>query len=395
MTRQLRWLGPEKGVMHMAIGGVVDAAWDLLARLQGKPLWLLLAELTPEQLVSCIDFRYLTDAITPEQALALLTERAQGKDERIATLRERGFPAYTTAPGWLGYSDSKLVRLSREAVEQGFGMIKLKVGADLADDVRRMGLARDVVGPDLPIAVDANQRWDVAEAISWMTALAPFDPFWIEEPTSPDDVLGHAAIRAGLQHAGTSIKVATGEHCQNRVIAKQLMAVGAVDVFQLDATRMGGINELLAVLLLAARFDIPVCPHAGGVGLCEMVQHLAMADFVAFAGTTQGRWLEHVDHLHEHFVEPVRMDGRRLCRPDAPGQRRRDACRRRSRNTCSRTGSCGRARARRGHEQRPGRRARHRHRWRQRDRAGDGDRAVLPRRAGRVPRPQRAGRRTR
>jgi len=314
---QLRWLGPEKGVMHMAIGGVVDAAWDLLARLEGRPLWLLLAELSPEQLVSCIDFRYLTDAITPAQALVLLTERAQGKQERIAELRRRGFPAYTTGPGWLGYSDEKLVRLSEEAVARGFDMIKLKVGADLDDDIRRMQLAREAVGPDVAIAVDANQRWDVADAIAWMSALAPFQPYWIEEPTSPDDVLAHAAIRAGLQDAG--IRVATGEHCQNRVIAKQLMAAGGVDVFQLDATRMGGINELLAVLLLAARFDIPVCPHAGGVGLCEMVQHIAMADFVAFSGTTENRWIEYVDHLHEHFVDPVRTNGAAYLAPTRPG----------------------------------------------------------------------------
>ncbi len=316
---QLRWLGPEKGVMHMAIGGVVDAAWDLLARREGKPLWLLLAELTPEQLVSCIDFRYLTDAITPEQSLALLTERAEGKAERIAHLREHGFPAYTTTPGWLGYDDEKLVRLSREAVADGFDMIKLKVGADLDEDVRRLRLAREAVGPDVLVAVDANQRWDVADAIAWMTALAPFDPYWIEEPTSPDDVLGHAQIRTGLREAGTAIKVATGEHCQNRVVAKQLMAAGAVDVFQLDATRMGGVNELLAVLLLAARFDVPVCPHAGGVGLCEMVQHLALVDAASFAGTTEGRRLEFVDHLHEHFVDPVRVTGGAYAAPTAPG----------------------------------------------------------------------------
>lgn len=316
---QLRWLGPEKGVMHMAIGGVVDAAWDLLARLEGTPLWLLIAELTPEQLVSCIDFRYLTDAITPEAALELLSRRSEGKAERIADLREHGFPAYTTTPGWLGYSDDKLVRLSREAVDEGFAMIKLKVGADLDDDVRRMKLARDTVGGDVAIAVDANQRWDVDDAIAWMSALAPFDPYWIEEPTSPDDVLGHAAIRAGLRAAGHAIKVATGEHCQNRVVAKQLMAAGAIDVFQLDATRMGGVNELLAVLLLAARYDVPVCPHAGGVGLCEMVQHLALADYAAFSGTMQGRYLEYVDHLHEHFVEPVRIVGGAYAAPTRPG----------------------------------------------------------------------------
>lgn len=316
---QLRWLGPEKGVMHMAIGAVVDAAWDLLARVEGKPLWQLIGELSPEQLVSAIDFRYLTDAITPTEALALLTARAEGKVERIAALRADGFPAYTTTPGWLGYSDEKMVRLTRQVIAEGFDMIKLKVGESLEDDLRRMALARETAGPDVAIATDANQRWDVAAAIEWMSALAPYGPAWIEEPTSPDDVLGHQAIRSGLRAAGHAIPVATGEQCQNKVIAKQLMQAGAIDVLQLDATRMGGINELLAVLLLAARFDVPVCPHAGGVGLCELVQHLAMADFVAFAGTTEGRLLEYVDHLHEHFVDPVQIVDGAYAAPTAPG----------------------------------------------------------------------------
>lgn len=312
---QLRWLGPEKGVMHMAIGAVVDAAWDLLARLHGIPLWQLIGEMSPEQIVSAIDFRYLTDAITPEAALELLTRRAEGKQERIAALRAHGFPAYTTTPGWLGYSDEKLVRLANQVVAEGFTMIKLKVGDNLADDVRRMALARETVGPDIAIGTDANQRWDVAEAIEWVHALAPYRPHWIEEPTSPDDVLAHAAIRQAV----APVLVATGEQCQNKVIAKQLMQAEAIDVFQLDATRMGGVNELLAVLLLAARFDVPVCPHAGGVGLCELVQHFAMADYVAFSGTMDGRRLEFAHHLHEHFVEPARIWKGNYVTPLSPG----------------------------------------------------------------------------
>lgn len=312
---QLRWLGPEKGVLHMAVGAVVNAVWDLAAKAAGKPLWRLLAESSPEWLASQVDYRYLTDALTREDAERLLAEGAVGAAARTAELTAHGFPGYTTSPGWLGYDDEKLARLAREAVAEGFGMIKLKVGADLADDVRRLRVAREAVGPDVRVAVDANQRWDVAEAVDWVRALAEFDPYWIEEPTSPDDVLGHAAIRRAV----APVRVATGEHVQNRIVFKQLLQAGAVDVVQLDAARVGGVNENLAVLLLAARFGVPVCPHAGGVGLCELVQHLAMFDYVALSGSTEGRLLEYVDHLHEHFVDPVRMRRGHYQAPTAPG----------------------------------------------------------------------------
>ena len=311
----LRWLGPEKGVVHMAIGAVVNAAWDLAAKRAGQPLWAFLASMTPEQLVAQVDFRYLTDALTPDEALGLLRAAVPGRDERRAQLLERGYPAYTTTPGWLGYSDEKLVRLSKEAVADGFTQIKLKVGADVEEDVRRMDLARSAVGTDIRIAVDANQRWDVGPAIDWMTRLAPYDPYWIEEPTSPDDVLGHAAIRRGV----APIKVATGEHVANRVVFKQLLQAGAVDVVQLDAARVGGVNENIAILLLALKFGVPVCPHAGGVGLCEMVQHLSMFDLVAVSGTTEDRMLEYVDHLHEHFLHPVVLREGHYVAPTAPG----------------------------------------------------------------------------
>ena len=312
---QLRWLGPEKGVMHMAIGAVVNAAWDLAAKRAGKPVWQFLAEMPPEDLVTIVDYRYLTDALTPEESLEILRRAEPGRADRAAVLRSSGYPAYTTSPGWLGYSDAKLQRLAREAVADGFTQIKLKVGASIEEDVRRMRLARDAVGPDIRIAVDANQRWDVGTAVEWMSRLAPWDPYWIEEPTSPDDILGHARIRREV----SPIKVATGEHVANRVVFKQLLQAEAVDVVQIDAARVGGINENIAILLLAAKFGVPVCPHAGGVGLCEMVQHLAMFDFVAVSGTTHGRVLEYVDHLHEHFVDPVRMRQGRYQAPSAPG----------------------------------------------------------------------------
>lgn len=311
----LRWLGPEKGVMHMAIGAVVNAAWDLAAKRAGRPVWQLLAEMTPEEVVALVDFRYLTDALTPEEALEILRRAEPGRAERTARLRERGFPAYTTTPGWLGYSDEKLQRLSREAVAEGFTQIKLKVGADVEEDERRMRLAREAVGPDVRIAVDANQRWDVGPAVAWMQRLAPYDPYWVEEPTSPDDVLGHAAIRRQV----APIKVATGEHVANRVVFKQLLQAGAVDVVQVDSARVGGVNENVAILLLAAKFGVPVCPHAGGVGLCEMVQHLSMFDYVAVSGTTTDRVLEYVDHLHEHFVDPVRIADGHYLAPSTPG----------------------------------------------------------------------------
>ncbi|MFD9402537.1 L-fuconate dehydratase [Streptomyces sp. NPDC060011] len=312
---QLRWLGPEKGVMHMAIGAVVNAVWDLAAKRARKPLWQLLAEADPAWLVGQVDFRYITDALTPDEALHLLRRGREGAAERTATLRAEGFPAYTTSPGWLGYSDEKLTRLAAEAVAGGFRQIKLKVGADLADDLRRCRVARAVVGPDIRIAIDANQRWNVDEAIDWTRALAEFEPYWIEEPTSPDDILGHAAVRSAV----APVKVATGEHVQNRIVFKQLLQAGSVDVLQIDAARVGGVNENLAILLLAAKFGIPVCPHAGGVGLCELVQHLSMFDFVALAGTTDDRVIEYVDHLHDHFTEPVVIRDGRYTAPTAPG----------------------------------------------------------------------------
>ncbi|WP_432563303.1 enolase C-terminal domain-like protein [Kineococcus sp. SYSU DK003] len=312
---QLRWLGPEKGVMHMAISAVVNALWDLKAKRAGLPLWDLLGRMSPEELVALVDFRYLTDALTPTQALELLRAAEPGRAQRRQELLDGGFPAYTTTPGWLGYSDDKLVRLAEQAVAEGFGQIKLKVGADVHDDVRRMRLARAAVGPDVRIAVDANQRWDVAPAVEWITALAPYDPWWVEEPTSPDDVLGHAAIRRAV----APVKIATGEHVQNRIVFKQLLQAGSLDVLQIDAARVAGVNENVAILLLAAKFGVPVCPHAGGVGLCELVQHLSMFDFVAVAGSRKDRVVEYVDHLHEHFVDPVRLEGGNYLPPTAPG----------------------------------------------------------------------------
>jgi L-fuconate dehydratase len=311
----LRWLGPEKGVVHMAIGAVVNALWDLKAKRAGQPLWQLVSAMSPEQIVDLVDFRYLTDALTRDEALAILEQAVPGRAERAAALLDRGYPAYTTTPGWLGYSDEKMLRLSREAVAAGFPQIKLKVGGNLEDDIRRMSLARQEVGPDIKIAIDANQRWDVDEAIAWVRALQPYDVAWIEEPTSPDDLVGHAAIRRGL----SPTPVATGEHTANRVMFKQLLQLGAIDVMQIDAARVAGVNENIANLLLAAKFGVRVCPHAGGVGLCEAVQHLSMIDFVAVSGTTDDRYLEFVDHLHEHFVEPVRIADGHYVAPRAPG----------------------------------------------------------------------------
>ncbi|MDX3729328.1 L-fuconate dehydratase [Streptomyces caniscabiei] len=312
---QLRWLGPEKGVMHMAIGAVVNAVWDLAAKRAGQPLWRLLAHAEPEWLVSQVDFRYIADALTPEDALRLLREGRAGLAERENRLLERGYPGYTTSPGWLGYSDEKLTRLAKQAVADGFTQIKLKVGADLDDDVRRMRTARAAVGDSVRIAIDANQRWNIDEAIEWTRALAEYDPYWIEEPTSPDDILGHAAVRRGV----APVKVATGEHVQNRIVFKQLLQAEALDVVQIDAARVGGVNENLAILLLAAKFGVPVCPHAGGVGLCELVQHLSMFDYLALSGTTDDRVIEYVDHLHEHFTDPVVMREGHYAAPLAPG----------------------------------------------------------------------------
>ncbi len=312
---QLRWLGPEKGVIHMAIGAVVNAAWDLAAKRAGKPVWKLLVDMTPEEIVALVDWRYLSDALTPDEALALLRRAEPGRAEREATLRAAGYPAYTTSPGWLGYDDEKVARLAKEAVADGFRQIKLKVGADVEDDVRRMRIARSAVGPDIRVAIDANQRWDVAEAVAWVERLREFEPYWIEEPTSPDDVLAHAAIRRAL----APIRVATGEHVPNRVVFKQLLQAGAIDVLQIDAARVGGVNENVAILLLATKFGVPVCPHAGGVGLCELVQHLAMFDFVAVSGRLDDRVIEYVDHLHEHFVDPCVVRNARYVAPTRPG----------------------------------------------------------------------------
>ena len=311
----LRWLGPEKGVMHMAIGAVVNALWDLKAKRADLPLWQLLSRMSPEELVELVDFRYLTDAITPDEALEFFRAAETGRADREVELIVSGYPAYTTTPGWLGYDDEKLERLCREAVAEGFTQIKLKVGGDLADDIRRVGLARQAVGPNIRIAVDANQRWDVDAAIGWMRELAPFDIAWIEEPTSPDDVLGHAAIARGV----APIRVATGEHGANRVMFKQFLQADALQILQIDATRVAGVNENIAILLLAHKFGVPVCPHAGGVGLCELVQHLSMFDFVALTGTREDRVIEFVDHLHEHFVTPVVVQHGRYWPPTAPG----------------------------------------------------------------------------
>ena len=311
---QLRWLGPEKGVTQMACGALVSALWDIRARRENRPLWLLLSEMSPEELVSVVDFTHIRDALSPEEALEILRAGQDGKAARIAELKADGFPAYTTSPGWLGYSDEKLVRLSKEAAEEGFSMIKLKVGGDINDDRRRMALAREAVG-DLPIAIDANQRWEVSEAIDWVNELAEFDPYWIEEPTSTDDILGHADIRKGV----SPVRVATGEAVASRIVFKQLLQAGAIDVLQLDSTRVGGVNENIANLLLAAKFGVPVCPHAGGVGLCELVQHFSFFDYAVVSGSQEGRMIEYVDHLHEHFAEPVRIVDGRYTAPVLPG----------------------------------------------------------------------------
>lgn len=312
---QLRWIGPDKGAIHLATGAVVNAVWDLWAKSEGKPLWRLVADMSPEELVRCIDFRYLTDCITPQEALELLTQRQAGKAQRVQQLEEEGFPCYTTSAGWLGYDDAKLRRLCQEAVDAGFSHIKLKVGRDLEDDIRRVTVAREVLGPDRHLMIDANQVWEVSEAIDWVKQLAFAKPWFIEEPTSPDDIEGHRKIREGVE----PVKVATGEMCQNRILFKQFIMRGAIDVVQIDACRLGGVNEVLAVLLMAAKYQLPVCPHAGGVGLCEYVQHLSMIDFVAIAGTHEGRVIEFVDHLHEHFLHPCEIRGAAYMPPTAPG----------------------------------------------------------------------------
>lgn len=312
---QLRWIGPEKGAIHLATAAVVNAWWDLAAKVAGKPLWQYVADFTPQQFVDTIDFRYLTDALTPEQALELLEKCASTKPQRIAELREVGFPAYTTSAGWLGYDDDKLRQLCRECLANGWEVFKIKVGRDLEDDRRRCRILREEIGWDRRLMIDANQVWDVPTAIEWVRALAEFHPWFIEEPTSPDDVLGHAAIAKAV----VPILVATGEHCANRVMFKQFMQANALQVCQIDSCRLGGVNEVLAVLLLAAKFGVPVCPHAGGVGLCEYVQHLAMIDYICFGGSLDDRLCEYAGHLHEHFVDPVVMRNGRYMPPTAPG----------------------------------------------------------------------------
>jgi L-fuconate dehydratase len=312
---QLRWIGPEKGVIHLATAAVVNAVWDLFAKTAGKPLWQLLCDMSPEQLVELVDFRYISDALSRERALERLRSLAPTRSERVAELLRDGYPAYATSVGWLGYDDDKIRRLCREALAEGWTAFKLKVGADVDDDRRRAAIVREEIGPDLLLAVDANQRWDVDEAIAWMDRLREFDPYWIEEPTSPDDILGHATIARGV----APIRVATGEHVHNRVMFKQLFQADAISVCQIDACRLGGVNEVLAVLLMAAEFGVPVCPHAGGVGLCELVQHLSIVDYVCVSGSLDGRMIEYVDHLHEHFVDPVVIRDAHYVVPARPG----------------------------------------------------------------------------
>ena len=313
--QQLRWIGPEKGAIHLASAALVNAVWDLHAKVERKPLWKLLVDMSPEQLISCIDFRYISDAIRPDEALAILERMAPTRGEREAEMLRSGFPAYTTSVGWLGYSDEKLRMLCRQAVAAGWSHVKMKVGQNIEDDVRRARIVREEIGPDRRLMMDANQVWDVGEAIANLEHLVEFDPYWIEEPTSPDDVLGHATIARAI----SPIKVATGEHCQNRVLFKQLFQANAIGFCQLDACRLGGLNEVLAVLLMAAKFGVPVCPHAGGVGLCEYVQHVSLFDYIAVSGSLENRVLEYVEHLHEHFLDPVRIRDGRYVAPQAPG----------------------------------------------------------------------------
>jgi L-fuconate dehydratase len=314
---QLRWIGPEKGAIHLATAAIVNAVWDLYAKHEQKPLWKLLCDMSPEQLVSCIDFRYITDALTPQQALEILKANESTKQARVEEMERDGLPAYTTSAGWLGYSDDKIKHLCQEAMAEGWNYFKIKVGRDLDDDIRRCTIIRNEIGPDRKLMVDANQWWDVEEAIAHMKELARFNPWWIEEPTSPDDVLGHATIARALEPYG--IGVATGEHCQNRVVFKQLLQANAIKFCQIDSCRLGGVNEVIAVMLMAKKFNIPVCPHAGGVGLCEYVQHLALFDYICVSATLEDRIVEYVDHLHEHFLDPVVTTNGKYVPPTLPG----------------------------------------------------------------------------
>lgn len=315
MESQLRWLGPEKGVIHLSTAAIVNAVWDLYAKVEEKPLWKLLSDMSPEELVSTIDFRHITDALTPEEALEILRYRASSREEREAYILQEGFPAYTTSAGWLGYPDEKVRRLCQEAVSAGWSHVKMKVGADVEDDARRAAIVREEIGADRELMMDANQAWDVPEAVANMARLKEFDPLWIEEPTSPDDVLGHRTIANSMAPIG----VATGEHCQNRVLFKQFMQAGAIQFCQVDACRLGGVNEVLSVLLMAAKFGVPVCPHAGGVGLCEYVQHISIFDYIAVGASLENRMIEYVDHLHEHFEHPVEVQNGRYMPPKDAG----------------------------------------------------------------------------
>jgi L-fuconate dehydratase len=312
---QFRWLGPEKGVIHLATGALINAVWDLYARVEGKPLWKLLADMSAEEIVRAIDFRYISDALSREEALQLLIERNAGMDARLAQLKETGYPAYTTSVGWFGFSDEKIARLCDEALAEGWTHFKLKVGGAPEDDLRRARLVRSKIGPDRKLMMDANQKWDIGEAIERTRSLAEVNPWWMEEPTSPDDILGHARIRNEVPQ----VRIATGEHCHNRVMFKQLMQAKAIDVCQIDSCRLAGVNENLAVILMAAKFNIPVCPHAGGVGLCEYVQHLSAFDYLRVSATLENRVTEFVDHLHEHFVDPVRIRNAHYLLPEKPG----------------------------------------------------------------------------
>lgn len=312
---QLRWIGPDKGAIHLATAAIVNAVWDLWAKREGKPVWKLLTDMSPEQLVRCLDFRFVTDALTPEEAIALLRKQEAGKAEREVEMRRNGYPGYTTSAGWLGYSDDKVRRLAREGLSEGWTHFKQKIGGNLEEDARRAALLREEIGWDKVLMMDANQVWEVDETVAKMRRLAEFEPLWIEEPTSPDDILGHAEIR----HRVAPIGVATGEHCHNKVMFKQFFQADAIDYCQLDAARLGGLNEVILVTLLAAKFGVPVCPHGGGVGLCEYTQHISLFDYIAVSGSLEGRVLEYVDHLHEHFVDPVVIERGRYRVPEAPG----------------------------------------------------------------------------
>ncbi|MDN3523159.1 L-fuconate dehydratase [Halomonas ramblicola] len=312
---QLRWIGPDKGAIHLATAAIVNAVWDLWAKREGKPVWKLLADMSPEQLVRCLDFRFVTDALTPEEAIALLRRQEAGKAAREAEMKRDGYPGYTTSAGWLGYSDDKVRRLAREALAEGWTHFKQKIGGNLDEDARRAALLREEIGRENVLMMDANQVWEVDETVSKMRRLAEFDPLWIEEPTSPDDILGHAEIR----HRVAPIGVATGEHCHNKVMFKQFLQADAIDYCQLDAARLGGLNEVILVTLMAAKFGVPICPHGGGVGLCEYTQHISLFDYIAVSGSLEGRVLEYVDHLHEHFVDPVVIERGRYRVPEAPG----------------------------------------------------------------------------